>query len=100
MTQRRLVLACVTTFLATVVVLGGRDVPRPAATLAEVQDGNPDLFNESLVRAFTFRNVGPFRMQARASAIAVPNGPPNGSIATRSTSPHGRAASSRPPMAA
>ena len=28
------------------------------------------------MRAFTFRNVGPFRMQARASTIAVPNGPP------------------------
>ena len=56
-------LACVITCVATVVGLGG-------------QDGNPDLFNESLLRAFTFRNVGPFRMQARASTIAVPNGPP------------------------
>jgi len=63
MTPRRVVLAFVVTFLATVIGLGG-------------QDGNPDLFNESLLRVFTFRNVGPFRMQARASTIAVPDGPP------------------------
>ena len=63
MTQSRLVLACVITCVATVVGLGG-------------QDGNPDLFNENLLRVFTYRNVGPFRMQARASTIAVPNGPP------------------------
>ena len=77
MTQRRLLLACVLTFFATVIVLGGGGAPPPAAPAAETQDGSPDLFNETLLRAFTFRNVGPFRMQARASAIAVPNGPPN-----------------------
>ena len=76
MTQRGLVLACALTFFATVVVLGGRDVPRPAAIVADAQDAVQDRFNESLLRAFTFRNVGPFRMQARASTIAVPSGPP------------------------
>src|SRR5438552_2899655 len=34
-----------------------------------------DLFTDTLLRAFSFRNVGPFRMQARASAIAVPASP-------------------------
>ncbi|HYN07303.1 MAG TPA: hypothetical protein VES67_07940 [Vicinamibacterales bacterium] len=49
-------------FLATVLVVNG-DAP------------SQDLFNEDLLRTFTFRNVGPFRMQARASAIAVPTAP-------------------------
>jgi photosystem II stability/assembly factor-like uncharacterized protein len=35
----------------------------------------PAPFNEQLVRAFTFRNSGPFRMGARTSDIAVPVGP-------------------------
>ena len=41
--------------------------------VAQGQDQN--LFNGDLLRAFTFRNVGPFRMSARASAIAVPTSP-------------------------
>jgi hypothetical protein len=32
-------------------------------------------FDEELLHAFTFRNVGPFRMGARTSAIAVPASP-------------------------
>ncbi|HEX4568341.1 MAG TPA: hypothetical protein VH138_17025, partial [Vicinamibacterales bacterium] len=32
-------------------------------------------FDETLLRAFTFRNVGPFRMAARTSDIAVPVAP-------------------------
>jgi photosystem II stability/assembly factor-like uncharacterized protein len=32
-------------------------------------------FNEQLVRAFTYRNLGPFRMGARTSDIAVPTAP-------------------------
>ena len=32
-------------------------------------------FNEALVQAFTYRNTGPFRMQARMTAIAVPSNP-------------------------
>jgi len=53
---------------ATCVALG-------AATLV-AQNGD-DPFNEKLLQALTFRNVGPFRMQARASAIAVPASPPH-----------------------
>lgn len=33
------------------------------------------LFNEQLVKAFQYRNTGPFRMQARIAAIAVPDAP-------------------------
>jgi photosystem II stability/assembly factor-like uncharacterized protein len=33
------------------------------------------LFNEHLLEAFTYRNMGPFRMGARTSAIAVPASP-------------------------
>ena len=36
---------------------------------------SPPTFDETLLRAFTFRNVGPFRMGARTSAIAVPASP-------------------------
>jgi photosystem II stability/assembly factor-like uncharacterized protein len=43
----------------------------PRAAPAQAQD----RFNEELVRAFTFRNVGPFRMGARVSDIAVPATP-------------------------
>ena len=35
----------------------------------------PSRFNETLVSAFTYRNVGPFRMGARTSDIAVPASP-------------------------
>ena len=41
--------------------------------LARGQVANP--FNEHLVSAFTYRNVGPFRMGARTSDIAVPASP-------------------------
>src|SRR6185295_11052843 len=35
----------------------------------------PGPFDEALLKAFTFRNVGPFRMGARTSDIAVPAAP-------------------------
>ncbi len=35
----------------------------------------PAAFDESLVRAFTYRNLGPYRMGARTSDIAVPDAP-------------------------
>ena len=35
----------------------------------------PSPFNEQLLRAFQYRNTGPFRMQARIAAIAVPDAP-------------------------
>ncbi len=34
-----------------------------------------NLFNEQLLKAFTYRNLGPFRMQARIADIAVPASP-------------------------
>src|ERR1044071_5100944 len=34
-----------------------------------------DPFNEQLLRPFTYRNLGPFRMGARTSDIAVPAAP-------------------------
>jgi photosystem II stability/assembly factor-like uncharacterized protein len=34
-----------------------------------------DAFNETLLRPFTYRNLGPFRMGARTSDIAVPDAP-------------------------
>lgn len=33
------------------------------------------LFNEQLLKAFTYRNIGPFRMQVRIADIAVPASP-------------------------
>jgi photosystem II stability/assembly factor-like uncharacterized protein len=35
----------------------------------------PSPFNEQLLKAFQYRNTGPFRMQARIAAIAVPDAP-------------------------
>src|SRR5438067_5601576 len=39
------------------------------------QIDRPRAFDEGLLKAFTFRNVGPFRMGARTSDIAVPAAP-------------------------
>ena len=39
------------------------------------QGGPPAALDEKLLKAFTFRNVGPFRMGARTSDIAVPAAP-------------------------
>ncbi|MHB8094099.1 MAG: WD40/YVTN/BNR-like repeat-containing protein [Candidatus Aminicenantales bacterium] len=44
------------------------------ATLGAEGQGR-DRFNGELLRTFTFRNIAPFRMSARASAIAVPDSP-------------------------
>jgi photosystem II stability/assembly factor-like uncharacterized protein len=45
-----------------------------ASALAPRAQGS-NAFNEQLVRAFTYRNLGPFRMGARTSDIAVPAAP-------------------------
>lgn len=34
-----------------------------------------DLFNEDFMKSFTYRNIGPFRLGARTSDIAVPDSP-------------------------
>ena len=39
------------------------------------QSGAPATFDERLLKAFTYRNLGPFRMGARTSDIAVPAAP-------------------------
>src|SRR5262245_27506942 len=52
--------------LAVVVGLGLVVTPRAQSA---------DAFNEQLLRPFTYRNVGPFRMGARTSDIAVPASP-------------------------
>src|SRR5207249_5024967 len=35
----------------------------------------PAAFNEDLLKAFSYRNIGPFRMQVRVADIAVPDSP-------------------------
>jgi len=45
-----------------------------AAARAPAQSGGPDV-NDHLLSAFTYRNIGPFRMQARIASIAVPTAP-------------------------
>jgi photosystem II stability/assembly factor-like uncharacterized protein len=43
--------------------------------LAAAPRAQTDAFNEQLLRPFTYRNLGPFRMGARTSDIAVPTAP-------------------------
>jgi photosystem II stability/assembly factor-like uncharacterized protein len=65
-----------TVALFTSVLIGKYDgVPRAQAPTAATEAARANLFTPELLKAFTYRNVGPFRMQARASAIAVPYGP-------------------------
>src|SRR5215471_539728 len=44
-------------------------------TISTAAQSPAPAFDEQLLRAFTFRNIGPFRMGARTSDIAVPNQP-------------------------
>ena len=44
-------------------------------TLAPALAHAQSRFNEDLLKAFTYRNLGPFRMGARTSDIAVPDSP-------------------------
>jgi photosystem II stability/assembly factor-like uncharacterized protein len=47
-----------------------------ASTIApSAQGANASPFNERLLQAFTYRNIAPWRMQARIAAIAVPDAP-------------------------
>src|SRR5207244_7748466 len=46
-----------------------------AAAAALIAQQPADPFNETLLKAFTYRNVGPFRIGARTSDIAVPATP-------------------------
>jgi photosystem II stability/assembly factor-like uncharacterized protein len=44
--------------------------------------GQEGLFNEALLKGFTYRNMGPFRMGARISDIAVPESPAKDHLTT------------------
>src|SRR5687768_18497795 len=46
-----------------------------ALTTADARAQSSELFNPKLLEAFTYRNLGPFRMGARTSDIAVPAAP-------------------------
>jgi photosystem II stability/assembly factor-like uncharacterized protein len=62
--------------LLTAVFIAQQDDQPGAQVPAAASDArSDDLFGPDLLRAFTYRNVGPWRMQARASAIAVPDSP-------------------------
>ena len=61
--------------LASLAILALVLAVRPIA-----QTGTP--FNEQLLRVFTYRNLGPFRMGARTSDIAVPAAPANDHLYT------------------
>ncbi len=54
---------------ATVIVL----VALASGVVTRAQ--NQSLFNERLLEVFTYRNLGPFRMQVRVADIAVPDAP-------------------------
>jgi len=54
--------------------LGGASQVSPQA--------GPGLFNEGLLKGFTYRNLGPFRMGARISDIAVPDSPAKAHLTT------------------
>ncbi len=45
------------------------------ASVVGVKAQNQGPFNERLLSAFTYRNLGPFRMQVRIADIAVPDAP-------------------------
>src|SRR5262245_14004623 len=53
-----------------------------SAVSLTAQTAPPSAFDESLLRAFTYRNLGPFRMGARTSDIAVPTSPENDHLYT------------------
>lgn len=46
-----------------------------AAIFGQTAYSSAQQFNEKLLSAFPYRNTGPFRMSARTSDIAVPDGP-------------------------
>ena len=59
------------TLAVLVIVLAGASVTRAGRAPAQ----GPGVFNERLLQPFTYRNIGPFRMQARIAAIDVPASP-------------------------
>jgi photosystem II stability/assembly factor-like uncharacterized protein len=59
--------------IATAAAIAAAGLAATAGPLA--QTNGAAAFNERLLEAFTYRNVGPFRMGARTSDIAVPVSP-------------------------
>jgi len=57
------------TLAAVIIVVAG------LASVVGVKAQNQSPFNERLLSAFTYRNLGPFRMQVRIADIAVPDAP-------------------------
>ena len=51
------------------------------------QSQRAPAFNETLLQTFTYRNTGPWRMQARMTAIAVPDAPAKAHLNTFYTAP-------------
>jgi photosystem II stability/assembly factor-like uncharacterized protein len=61
-----------------------------AAGLASAVGGraqNQGAFNERLLEAFTYRNLGPFRMQVRIADLAVPDAPAKDHLYTMYVAP-------------
>src|SRR6185436_18687201 len=73
--------------VAVVAVLAGLTVYAQPQAPATPPGPSAPAFNESLVQAFTYRNTGPFRMQARMTAIAVPTTPAKAHLDTFYTAP-------------
>jgi hypothetical protein len=67
--------AVMVALLTAVLVSQQHGVSRAQVSTSGPGARNDDVLTPELLQAFSYRNVGPFRMQARASAIAVPNSP-------------------------
>src|SRR5262245_55042118 len=68
----RVFVASAAVLLSGIFVIGEYRIPRALVTTVAAETETLDAFTEELLKPFTVRNVGAFRMQARASAIAVP----------------------------
>lgn len=76
-------LVYVGTLLIAIPTFGGEHARSTIRTRGTGQDqASGDRFNDKLLHAFTFRNLGAFRMQARATAVAVPAAPPEDHLYT------------------
>ena len=73
MTRRLILLVLISTGVGSALIMGA-------------QNGAPAI-NEALLAAFTYRNTGPFRMQARIAAIDVPAAPLKDHLYTFYTAP-------------
>jgi len=58
------------TAIAAVIITAFVFIRRPEAQIQ-------NALNEPWLKAFTYRNLGPFRMQVRVADVAVPDSPAN-----------------------